>query len=47
MLISHKREWNNAICNNMNRPRDYDTILSEASQTEKDNYHTVSLICRI
>ena len=31
----------------MNRPRDYDTILSEARQTEKDNYHTMSLVRRI
>ena len=44
MLLSHKKEWNNAICSNMDGPRDY--ILSEVSQTEKDKY-MISLICGI
>ena len=41
MLLSHKKEWNNAICSNIGGPRDYH-ILSEVSQTEKTNiiwYH--------
>ena len=25
ILLSHKKEWNNAICSNMNGPRDYHT----------------------
>ena len=25
VLLSHKKEWNNAICSNMNGPRDYHT----------------------
>ena len=25
ILLSHKKEWNNAICNNMDGPRDYHT----------------------
>ena len=25
ILLSHKKELNNAICNNMDRPRDYQT----------------------
>ena len=25
ILFSHKREWNNAICSNMDGPRDHDT----------------------
>ena len=25
ILLSHKKEWNNAICSNMDRPRDYHT----------------------
>ena len=30
-----KKEWNNAICSNMDGPRDYHT-LSKVTQTEKD-----------
>ena len=43
ILLSHKNEWNNAICSNMDGPRDYH-ILREVSQTEKDKYHMISLI---
>ena len=39
-----KKEWNNTICSNMDRPRDYHT---KWSQKEKDKYHTISLICGI
>ena len=24
ILLSHKKEWNNAICSNINGPREYD-----------------------
>jgi len=41
MLISHKKEWNNAICSNMDRPRHY---LTKQSQKENDKYHMISLI---
>ena len=34
----------NAICSNMDGPRDYH---QEVNQTEKDKYHMISLICRI
>jgi len=37
-----KKQWINAICNNMDGPRDYHT-----SQTEKNKYHMISLICGI
>ena len=43
-LLSHKKEWNIAICSNMDGPRDYHT---EWSQTEKDKYPVISLICGI
>ena len=33
MLLSHKKECNNAICSNMDGPRDYHT---KQSQKEKD-----------
>ena len=40
ILLSHKEEWVNATCSNMDRPR-----VSEVSQKEKDKYHMISLIC--
>ena len=46
ILLSHKKEWNNVICSNMDGPRDYH-ILSEVSQREKKKYHMISLICGI
>ena len=45
ILLSHKKERNNAICTNMDGPRDY--LLSKVSHTEKENYHMISLICGI
>ena len=36
MLLSHKNEGNNAICSNIDGPRDF--IQSEISQAEKDKY---------
>ena len=44
ILVSHNKEWNNAICNNMNGSRDYHT---KWSKSDKDKYHVISLICRI
>ena len=35
ILLSYKKEWNNAICSKMDRPRDYHT---KWSQKEKDKY---------
>ena len=46
ILFSHKIEGSNAICSNMDGPRDY-YILSEVNQKEKDKYHLVLLICGI
>ena len=43
-LLSHKKEVNNAICNNMDRPRDYQTLREV---TQKDKYHMISFICGI
>ena len=43
ILLGHKK-WNNAICSNMDRPRDYHT---EWSHKEKDKYHMTSFICGI
>ena len=44
ILVSHKKEWNNAICSNMDATRDYYT---KWSQTEKDKYRMISLLCGI
>jgi len=41
ILLSHKKEWNNAICSNMYGPRDYHT---KWSKSEKDKY---DIICEI
>ena len=40
ILLSHTKEWNNAICSNMDGPRDYHT---EWSKPDKDKYHMISL----
>ena len=39
ILLSHKKEWNNAICSNIDGPRDYYT---KWSMSDKDNiwYHS-------
>ena len=44
ILLSHKREQNNAICSNMDETRD---SLNEVSQKEKDKYHMISLMSGI
>ena len=41
ILLSHKKELNNTIYNNMDATRDYHTKLS---QKEKDKYDLVLLI---
>ena len=43
VLHSHKKEWNYAICSNMDGPRDYHI---KWSKTEK-KYHMILLICGI
>ena len=42
--LSYKRECNNAICSNTDRPQNYQT---KWSQKEKDKHHMISLICGI
>ena len=39
-----KKEWNNAICSDMDGPRD---CHAEWSKSDKDKYHMISLICGI
>ena len=38
-----KKEWNFAICNNMDGPEGI--MLRELSETKKDKYYIFSLIC--
>ena len=45
ILLSHKKEQNNAICSNMVGTETL--ILSEVSQKEKDKYHIISFISGI
>ena len=35
ILLSHKKEWNNSICSNMDRPRDY----TKWSQTKRNIWY--------
>ena len=45
ILLSHKKEWNDAICSNID---DLEMIIpSKVSQKDKDQYHMMSLVCGI
>ena len=44
ILLSHKKEWNNDICSNVDGLRDYHT---KRSKSDKDKYYMISLICGI
>ena len=44
IALSHKKEWSNVICSNMDGPRDDHT---KWNKSEKVKYHTLSLICGI
>ena len=36
--LSYKKEWNNAICSNMDRPRDYHTKWSKSDRGRQISY---------
>ena len=42
ILLSHTKELNIAICDNIDRSKEYYT---KCSKSEKDKYHVISLIC--
>ena len=44
IFLSHKREWNNAICSNMCGSTDDPT---KQSKSNKDKCHMIPLICEI
>ena len=39
--LGHKKEWNNAICSNMNGPRDYHTKWSK-SERERQIWYDIT-----
>ena len=38
ILLSHKKEWNNAICSSMDGPRDYHTKWSKSERERQITY---------
>ena len=38
ILLSHKKEWNNAICSNMDGPGDYHTKWSKSEREREISY---------
>ena len=44
ILLSHYKEWNNAICSSMDGPRERHT---EWRKSEEQKYHVISLKCGI
>ena len=43
ILVSHKNQWNNAICSNMDGPRDYHTKWSKPDRKRQISYDTTSM----
>ena len=43
IFLSHKKEWNNVICSNMDGPRDCDTEWSK-SDTERQISYDITYI---
>ena len=41
VLLSHQKEWNNAICSNMDKSGDH----PKRSKSYKDKYYMILLIC--
>ena len=41
ILLSHKNEWNNAICSNMDGPRDYHTEWCKSDQERQISYDII------
>ena len=39
ILLGHKKEWNNAICNTMNGPRDYHIKWGKSERERQIWYH--------
>ena len=46
ILLSHKEEWNNAICSHMDGPRDYHTKWSKPER-ERQIPYDITYMCRL
>ena len=44
ILLSHKKEWNNVICSNMDGPRDYQTKWSKSERQRQISYDIVYML---
>ena len=44
LVVFHKKQWNNAICSNMDGPTDYDT---KWSKSEKEKWMSYDNTCGI
>ena len=43
ILLSHKKEWNNAICSNIGGPRDYHTKWSKSEKERQIPYNIADM----
>ena len=43
ILLSHKKEWNNAICRNMDGPRGYHTKWNKSERERQISYDTTHM----
>ena len=43
ILLSHKK-WNNAICNNLNGPRDYHTKWNKSDRERQMSYDITNML---
>ena len=41
ILLSHQKEWNNAICSNMDEPRDYQTKWIKSEKEKQILYKSL------
>ena len=46
ILLSHKKEWNNAICSNMGGPGDYHTKWSKPDREGQISYD-ITYMCNV
>ena len=46
ILLSHKKEWNSAICSNLDRPVDYYTKWSK-SERERQIQYDITYMCNL
>ena len=46
ILLGHKKEWNNVICNNMDGPRDCHTEQSKSARERQISYD-ITYVCNL